>query len=64
MQQVRVPSSKLGEGIDYKIDERSGLMVLTAHFHLKRGFCCGNGCKNCPYIPIHQKGNTKIKNDE
>jgi len=45
------------EGIDYIIDERSGLMVLTAHFHLNRGYCCGNGCRECPYDPPHQKNN-------
>jgi hypothetical protein len=26
-----------------------GMMVFTAKYHLKRGFCCGNGCKHCPY---------------
>lgn len=26
-----------------------GLMVLTEKFHLKKGFCCGNGCLHCPY---------------
>jgi hypothetical protein len=26
-----------------------GLMVFTAKYHLKRGYCCGNGCKHCPY---------------
>ena len=36
------------EGIDFYFDE-SGLMVLTKDFHLKRGFCCGNGCRHCPY---------------
>lgn len=46
------------EGIDYYIDEQSGLMVLTAHFHVKRGYCCGSGCRECPYYPKHEKGNT------
>lgn len=40
-------SSKFIEGVDYYFD--NGLMVLTAHFLLKRGYCCGNGCRNCPY---------------
>jgi len=22
----------------------------------KQGSCCGSGCKNCPYIPRHQRG--------
>ncbi len=26
-----------------------GLMVLTEKFHLKKGFCCGNGCLHCTY---------------
>jgi hypothetical protein len=33
---------------DYYIDE-NGRRVFTAHFHLKRGYCCGNGCRHCPY---------------
>jgi hypothetical protein len=24
-------------------------MVLTAAYHLKRGYCCGSGCRHCPY---------------
>jgi hypothetical protein len=55
-------SMKLVEGIDYYIEEKSGLMVLTSLFLLKRGFCCSNGCKNCPYDPPNIiKGNTKVK---
>src|ERR1700722_4661917 len=26
-----------------------GLMVFTAAYHLRRGYCCGNGCRCCPY---------------
>lgn len=33
---------------DYYTDE-SGRRVFTAHFHLKRGYCCGSGCRHCPY---------------
>jgi hypothetical protein len=36
------------EGIDFYFD-RSGLMVFTEKYHLKRGYCCGNGCRHCPY---------------
>ncbi|SPE20835.1 hypothetical protein SBA5_30040 [Candidatus Sulfotelmatomonas gaucii] len=25
------------------------LMVFTAAYHLKRGYCCGSGCRHCPY---------------
>jgi hypothetical protein len=24
-------------------------MVFTAAYHLKRGTCCGSGCRHCPY---------------
>jgi hypothetical protein len=51
------------EGVDYIIDERSGLMVLTSLFLLKRGYCCGNKCSACPYLPPHQKGNTNTEED-
>ncbi|MDQ2752176.1 MAG: DUF5522 domain-containing protein [Bacteroidota bacterium] len=26
-----------------------GLVVFTADYLLQRGYCCGNGCRNCPY---------------
>jgi hypothetical protein len=38
----------LTEGIDYYYNEQ-GLMVLTEKYLLDRGYCCGNGCLNCPY---------------
>ena len=51
------------EGVDYNIDEESGLMVLTSLFLQKRGYCCGNKCFSCPYLPPYQKGNTKTEED-
>jgi hypothetical protein len=24
-------------------------MVFTAAYHVKRGYCCGSGCRHCPY---------------
>jgi hypothetical protein len=29
-----------------------GLLVLTEQYHRKRGTCCGNGCRHCPYDHI------------
>jgi hypothetical protein len=26
-----------------------GLMVFTAKYLLRRGYCCGSGCRHCPY---------------
>ncbi|CAA9279860.1 MAG: FIG00649631: hypothetical protein [uncultured Adhaeribacter sp.] len=33
---------------DFYFNEQ-GLMVFTAQYHLKRGYCCQNGCRHCPY---------------
>ena len=27
----------------------NGLMVFTATYHLKRGYCCNSGCRHCPF---------------
>ncbi len=37
----------LEEGIDYQME--NGLMTFSAWYHLKRGYCCDNGCRHCPY---------------
>lgn len=34
---------------DYYIDE-NGFLVMTREYHLKRGYCCGSGCRHCPYL--------------
>lgn len=39
---------KFTEGIDYYYEE-SGNMVLTSKYHLEKGYCCGYGCRHCPY---------------
>lgn len=31
------------------LDPDSGLFVLTAAYLRERGYCCGNGCRHCPY---------------
>ena len=36
------------EGEDFYYNEQ-GYIVLTSKYHLDRGYCCGNGCKHCPY---------------
>ena len=39
---------ELVESADYYLDER-GLLVFTDKFLLERGYCCGSGCRHCPY---------------
>ncbi len=38
----------LTEGLDYYLDEKD-LIVFTEKYHLEKGFCCGMGCRHCPY---------------
>jgi hypothetical protein len=48
MLQRKKKMKQLIEGIDYYFNE-AGLMVMTEKYLLDRGFCCGNGCRHCPY---------------
>lgn len=36
------------ENEDFSVDQ-NGKIVFTREYHLKRGYCCGSMCKNCPY---------------
>ena len=27
----------------------NGLIVFTATYHSKRGYCCNSGCRHCPF---------------
>ncbi len=51
------------EGEDYYIE--NGRWVFTASYHLKRGFCCGSGCRHCPYgeKAPHAKGDESSKEE-
>lgn len=46
-------TAKLIEDIDFYME--NGLMVLSSWFHLKRGECCGNACRHCPYDHVNVK---------
>ena len=37
----------------------NGLIVLTESYHLRRGYCCNNGCKHCPYKNNNKQNDTK-----
>ena len=37
------------EGEDYIME--GPYLVFTAAYHLKRGYCCESGCRNCPWRP-------------
>jgi 23S rRNA (cytidine1920-2'-O)/16S rRNA (cytidine1409-2'-O)-methyltransferase len=55
-EKIEAPGSQMNrdplvEGTDYYLED--GLMVLTEGFLLRRGFCCDNGCRHCPYPKAH-----------
>ncbi|MGB7267654.1 MAG: DUF5522 domain-containing protein [Terracidiphilus sp.] len=39
------------------------LMVFTAAYHLKRGTCCGSGCRHCPYGKNPGEGDKASKSE-
>ncbi len=51
------PEPKLIEGVDFYFDK--GLMVLTGKYLKDRGYCCGNGCRHCPYVGEEARGQSK-----
>lgn len=48
------------EGIDYTMNPQ-GFRIMTEYYLVKRGYCCSNGCLNCPYSPKAVKGNRKLR---
>lgn len=49
-------SHQLEKYKDYYLE--NDRVIFTADFHLRRGSCCGNGCRHCPYEPKHKRNNT------
>jgi len=37
----------LEANVHYYIE--NGMMVFTETYHKLRGYCCGSGCRHCPY---------------
>ena len=40
----------------------NGKVVFTPKYHIERGYCCGSGCRHCPYEPKHIIGNIELEN--
>ena len=40
---------KLEAGRDYYTDPATGFMGFTERYLAERGYCCGSGCRHCPY---------------
>tara|TARA_R110002020_G_scaffold18011_10_gene63610 strand:- start:225 stop:446 length:222 start_codon:yes stop_codon:yes gene_type:complete len=41
----------------------NGNLVMTEKYHIRRGSCCGSGCKHCPFSPPHIKMNKTLRKD-
>lgn len=52
-------SDGLIEGKDFTLEK--GYRVMTESYLVRRGYCCSNGCRHCPYHPKAQKGNTILR---
>ena len=39
---------------------KEGYIIFTEKYHLKRGYCCQNSCKHCPY-GFNKKAKTNKK---
>jgi len=56
----------LNEGKTTYEDPSTGYTVFTELSHLKRGTCCGNMCRHCPYgyvnVPVRKRGTHLPKN--
>jgi hypothetical protein len=53
----RQQEEKLQAGLDYYLD--NALLVFTADFLRKRGYCCESGCRHCPYEEPSNKSKQK-----
>jgi hypothetical protein len=53
------------EGEDFYYNA-SGYIVLTEKYHLDKEFCCGNGCKHCPYgyVNVPEPRRTELLNNK
>lgn len=52
-------SDGLKAGIDFYME--NGYRVMNESYLVRRGYCCANGCRYCPYWPKAQKGNTRLR---
>lgn len=46
---LKLHKEAIENGQDIYFDPETRFAELTAEFLLKRGYCCGSGCRHCPY---------------
>jgi hypothetical protein len=51
-----------------KFEKTEKFTIFTSEFLLERGYCCGNGCRHCPYdyknVPEPRKSKLLEKRNE
>lgn len=47
MKKSTTQTTRLEEGLHFYIED--GKYVFTAYFLKSRAYCCGSGCRHCPY---------------
>lgn len=52
-------SYSLVAGEDYYSEGEA--IVFTARYHLRRGYCCENGCRHCPFAEAPMKDNKAFR---
>ena len=57
-----MPDIRERAGLDFYRDE-NGHIVFTENYHLTRGFCCGAGCRHCPFEPKAREGNRIVREE-
>ena len=48
--------------IDYYLEQ--GFVIFTEKYLKERGYCCGNGCRHCPYEKPPIKGSQMLADDK
>lgn len=59
---IEYSGDALKEGSDYYLSPE-GYRVMTEAYLTRRGYCCANGCRHCPYWPKATKGNTRLRKE-
>jgi hypothetical protein len=54
--------SEIVEGEDFY--REGDFIVFMRRYHLKRGYCCGSGCRHCPYDPRWTSGETRVAGED
>ena len=52
------PDGGLVAGEDYYSE--GAVIVFTAHYLLRRGYCCESGCRHCPYRKATSSDSSRI----